>query len=101
MLRVSSIDARGNMSGLNKALAGTAPPHPHGPWPRRIVDADTWSTLAGQLAAGRWSLAGRWGEDGAVHMALLDRSSSEVGRCELALAQLPCPEGQLVRKGVE
>src|SRR3546814_8708957 len=42
MLRVSSIDARGIMSGLIKALAGTAPPHPHGPWPRRIVDADTW-----------------------------------------------------------
>src|SRR3546814_8216525 len=93
MLRVSSIDARGNMSGLNKALAGTAPPHPHGPWPRRIVDADTWSMLAGQLAAGRWALAGMWGEAGAVNLALLDSDSGGVGPRELAIATLPCPEG--------
>src|SRR3546814_494521 len=95
MLRVSSIDAGGNMSGLIEAIAGTAPPHPYGPWPRRIVDADKWSTLAEQLAAGRWALAGMWGEAGAVNLALLDSDGGGLAGCsELAIATLPCPEGQ-------
>src|SRR3990167_8506655 len=94
MLRVSSIDAGANMSGLIKAIAGTAPPHPHGPWPRRIVDADTWSTLAEQLAAGRWALAGMWGEAGAVSLALIDSDIGGTGRSEMTIATLPCPQGK-------
>lgn len=83
------------MSGLIKAIAGATPPHPHGPWPRRIVDADTWSMLAGQLAAGRWALAGMWGEAGAVNLALLDSDSGRVaGHSELAIVTLLCPTGQ-------
>lgn len=83
------------MSGLIEAIAGTAPPHPYGPWPRRIVDADKWSTLAEQLAAGRWALAGMWGEAGAVNLALLDSDGGGLAGCsELAIATLPCPEGQ-------
>lgn len=76
------------MSGLIDALGGEAPPHPHLPWPRRIVDADTWSDLAGECADGRWTLAGLWGDKGAVHMALLGG-----GQHELAVATLPCPKG--------
>ena len=76
------------MSGLIKALGGEAPPHPHLPWPRRIVDADTWSDLAGECADGRWTLAGLWGDKNAVHMALLGG-----GQNDLAVATLPCPKG--------
>ena len=76
------------MSGLIDALGGAAPPHAHLPWPRRIVDADTWSDLAGECADGRWTLAGLWGDKGAVHMALLGG-----GQHELAVATLPCPKG--------
>ena len=77
------------MPSLIKALAGTAPPHAHHPWPRRIVDVDTWSALSGQLAEGRLTLAGLWGDAGAVHMAVHD-----IGRGEMAVATLPCPTNQ-------
>jgi Ni,Fe-hydrogenase III large subunit/Ni,Fe-hydrogenase III component G len=77
-----------------KALAGMTPPHAHHPWPRRIVDADTWSALAAQLAEGRWTLAGLWGDAGTVHMALLDMGQGDRGQGELVVASLACPTGQ-------
>jgi Ni,Fe-hydrogenase III large subunit len=76
------------MTGLIDAISGAPPPYPHGPWPRRLVDAEGWSALIEQLAEGRWTLAGLWGDIGAVHMALLD-----AGRGELAVASLACPTG--------
>jgi len=82
------------MPSLIKALAGTALPHAHHPWPRRIVDVETWSALGGQLAEGRWTLAGLWGDAGAVHMALYDIGQDETDRSEMAVATLPCPTGQ-------
>lgn len=78
------------MPGLIEALSGAVPPHPHEPWPRRLVDVDTWSALTRQLAEGRWSLSGLWGDEGAVHMALLHAG----GRSELAIASLACPDGR-------
>ncbi len=77
------------MRGLIEALSGVVPPHPHGPWPRRLVDAETWVALIGELAEGRWVLSGLWGDSGAVHMALLD-----AGRGQLAVASLACPNGR-------
>ena len=77
------------MPSLIEALAGAAPSNGHNPWLRRIVDERTWSVLAEQLGEGRWTLAGLWGDAGAVHMALLDS-----GRGEMAVATLPCPTGQ-------
>jgi Ni,Fe-hydrogenase III large subunit len=49
-----------------------------GPWPRRAADFDLWRALAEQLAAGRWTLSGLWGDADAVHMALLDEGASEL-----------------------
>jgi len=80
---------RGKKPSLIRALAGAAPAHPHRPWPRREVNERTWTRLAKQLAEGRWTLAGLWGDSGAVHMALLDN-----GNAELAVASLECPSGQ-------
>lgn len=77
------------MPSLIEALAGAAPSNGHYPWPRRIVDARTWSVLVEQLGEGRWTLAGLWGDAGAVHMALLDSD-----RGELAVATLACPDGR-------
>ena len=74
---------------LAQALAGKGPPHPHRPWPRLVVSEAAWTRLAKQLAEGRWTLAGLWGDKGAVHMALLD-----AGRAEIAIASLECPSGQ-------
>ncbi|HEY0419794.1 MAG TPA: hydrogenase expression protein HypE, partial [Acetobacteraceae bacterium] len=66
------------MAGLIDAISGAPPPHPHRPWPRRLVDAEGWTALIEQLAAGRWTLAGLWGDVGAVHMALLDAGSGDL-----------------------
>ena len=59
-----------------------------GIWTPRAVDADEWSALIEQLAEGRWTLSGLWGEAGAVHMALLD-----AGMGEAQVASLACLTG--------
>src|SRR5690606_3168805 len=59
----------------------------HRPWPRSTVDAATWTGLAAQLAAGRLTLRGLWGEAEAVHLA-----AHEDG--ELGVASLACPSGE-------
>ncbi|HEX6994032.1 MAG TPA: nickel-dependent hydrogenase large subunit [Gammaproteobacteria bacterium] len=58
----------------------------HRPWPRYVVDEGTWVALGGQLAAGRASLVGLWGEHGAVHAALSADGTFFV-------ASLECPRG--------
>jgi Ni,Fe-hydrogenase III large subunit len=42
----------------------------HKPAPRVIVSAETWRMLTGELAAGRMTLSGLWGDGDKVHMAL-------------------------------
>jgi Ni,Fe-hydrogenase III large subunit len=59
----------------------------HSPWPRAVVDAPVWSFAAGELAHGRWSLLGLWGEPSAVHMAILDGPTAEI-----AVISLDCPD---------
>src|SRR4051812_41250622 len=58
----------------------------HGPWPRVVVDTAIWQFAAGELAHGRWSLLGLWGEPAAVHMAIMDADSAEI-----AVVSLECP----------
>lgn len=55
------------------------PVHAHQPWPRRIVDAPAWISLAEALRDGHLTLFGLWGEGDAVHMALLDEPGGAVG----------------------
>ena len=58
----------------------------HRPWPRVVVDASVWTFAAAELAHGRWSLLGLWGEPAAVHMAIMDEQTTE-----LAVISLDCP----------
>ncbi len=58
----------------------------HRPWPRAIVDADTWELAAECLTQGGVTLSGLWGEADAVHMALLDGAGAATG-----VLSLPCP----------
>jgi Ni,Fe-hydrogenase III large subunit len=58
----------------------------HRPWPRHVVDDACWRLLIARLAAGRVSLLGLWGDDGMVHMALLDAEP-----CAVVVASLGCP----------
>jgi Ni,Fe-hydrogenase III large subunit len=59
----------------------------HGPWPRIVVDASVWQFAANELAQGRWSLLGLWGEPSTVHMAIMDRDTAEI-----AIVSLDCPD---------
>lgn len=59
----------------------------HRPWPRAVVNAETWRATAAETAAGRLTLLGLWGEANAVHMALLEESA-------VAVVSLECPDGR-------
>jgi len=61
----------------------------HQPWPRAIIDTQTWQTVAEKLAASQWILSGLWGDVGTVHMALLDEAAAT-----MAVVTLPCPDGR-------
>ena len=58
----------------------------HQPWQRVVVDGDTWSRAAVELANGTLSLFGLWGEATTVHMALLEANT-------IAVLSLDCPAG--------
>ncbi len=62
----------------------------HSPWPRSVVDAAVWNFAASELAQGRCSLLGLWGEPATVHMAIMDEQTAEI-----AVVSLDCPEPQL------
>ncbi|HEU4618026.1 MAG TPA: hydrogenase expression protein HypE [Gammaproteobacteria bacterium] len=74
------------MAALVDAIPSRRLVEEHRPWPRAVVDADTWRWVAGELAAGRQSLLGLWGEPAGVHMAVLDQG-------EVAVVSLDCPDG--------
>jgi Ni,Fe-hydrogenase III large subunit len=59
----------------------------HRPWPRAIVDASVWKDLASELALGRWSLLGLWGEPATVHLAIMDERTGEI-----VVVSLYCPD---------
>ena len=58
----------------------------HLPWPRTVVDASVWAFAANELALGRWSLLGLWGEPSTAHMAIIDRDTTEI-----AVVSIACP----------
>src|SRR5712672_581134 len=59
----------------------------HSPWPRAVVDVSVWHFAASELAQGRWSLLGLWGEPLTVHMAIIDGHTAEI-----AIVSLDCPD---------
>jgi Ni,Fe-hydrogenase III large subunit len=65
------------------------------PWPRAVVDASAWNFAAGELAQGRWSLLGLWGEPSTIHMAIIDEPAAEI-----AVLSLDCPDRNYPSVGV-
>jgi Ni,Fe-hydrogenase III large subunit len=61
---------------LTDALRNSRRIEAHRPWPRVMVDENIWRDIAAQLGDDL-TLGGLWGEAQAVHMALLDGTSSE------------------------
>jgi len=59
----------------------------HRPWPRVIVTADAWRRVTRDVAAGRATLLGLWGDSGAepcVHMAIIADTTGEIAVLTLA-----------------
>lgn len=62
----------------------------HRPWPRVIVTPDGWRKIAREMAAGRATLLGLWGDAGAsctVHLAFIEPDGNTV-----VVASLECPD---------
>src|SRR5229473_1779385 len=64
----------------------------HKPAPRVIVSPETWRMLAGELAAGRMTLFGLWGDGDKVHMALLQDA-------EIVVVTIECQDGKFPSVG--
>ncbi len=56
--------------GLQDLIRSGRPVDHHSPWPRAIVNRETWQQAAGLLAAEQWTLVGLWAERKQVHMAV-------------------------------
>jgi Ni,Fe-hydrogenase III large subunit len=65
----------------------------HRPCPRAVVTDEQWRAIASELAAGRATLLGLWGEAAAVHMAVL------VEPAEVAVVTVACANGQFPSVG--
>jgi Ni,Fe-hydrogenase III large subunit/Ni,Fe-hydrogenase III component G len=50
----------------------------HRPWPRAVVADAGWREAIELLAGGRCTMLGLWGDAPSVHMALMDKKSSDI-----------------------
>ena len=66
----------------------------HRPWPRLRVTPQSWRTLVNEMAEGRATLLGLWGDAGEVHMAVLGETPRDV-----IVASLQCPDGSFPSVG--
>src|SRR5262245_28973273 len=66
----------------------------HQPHPRIVVSEDGWRAVVRELAAGRWTLLGLWGDIGAAHMAILDE-----GARAITVVTIECPDGRFPSVG--
>ena len=51
----------------------------HRPWPRAIVTGDSWKLVINELVEARATLLGLWGDEDAVHLALIEELSGAIG----------------------
>ncbi|MEJ2376456.1 MAG: hydrogenase expression protein HypE [Pseudolabrys sp.] len=61
----------------------------HRPWPRAVVGEDGWHAGADRLASGKCTLLGLWGDQEAVHMALMADTFDDI-----AVLTYACKEGR-------
>jgi Ni,Fe-hydrogenase III large subunit/Ni,Fe-hydrogenase III component G len=77
------------MPSLTGIIAQSRRVESHRPWPRVVVTPNAWSAVADELAAGRATLLGLWGDADAsctVHMAILEPDANDI-----AVVSLECP----------
>ena len=71
----------------------------HRPWPRIVVTAAAWSRMAAEMAAGRATLLGLWGDDTpvpSVHMAVIEETTAEI-----AVVSVECQAGKFPSIGAQ
>jgi Ni,Fe-hydrogenase III large subunit/Ni,Fe-hydrogenase III component G len=69
------------MSRLADLLLKGKPVEAHRPWPRVVVTADIWRDVVHELADGRATLLGEWGDRlpvPAVHMAIMGEGARDI-----------------------
>src|SRR5260370_37633182 len=57
---------------LRDVIRSGRPVDNHSPWPRAIVNRETWRQASRLLSGGQWTLLGLWAEREQVHMAVDD-----------------------------
>jgi Ni,Fe-hydrogenase III large subunit len=78
------------MAALDDIIARGRRVAAHRPWPRVIVDPDTWGAVAGAFIEGEATLLSLWGDAGAscsVHMAALAPATNRI-----VVVSLECPD---------
>jgi Ni,Fe-hydrogenase III large subunit len=76
-------------------ISGAKPVEGHRPWPRAVVDDAGWTFAIGELVAGRWTLAGLWGDTGCVHLAVLGEGG------DIAVLTYECRGGKFPSVGAK
>ena len=79
---------------LKEALRDCSRVDSHRPWPRVVADEEVWRGLGARLGDGEITLSGLWGDAGAVHMAILDETSTG-----MIVVTLKCPNGSFSSVG--
>src|SRR5438105_6455909 len=85
------------MPALSSIVAQGEPVEAHRPWPRVAISADAWTAAAHELANGRATLLGLWGEWGAsraVHMARIGEDTRKI-----PVVSLACPQSEFPSVG--
>jgi Ni,Fe-hydrogenase III large subunit/Ni,Fe-hydrogenase III component G len=82
------------MPSLTEIIAQGRRVEAHRPWPRVVVTADGWTAVANELAAGRATLLGLWGDAGPsseVHMAVIAQNANQSTN-DIAVVSLKCTQ---------
>ncbi len=85
------------MPQLANLLVEGKPVEAHRPYPRLIVGPETWQNVTRELAEGRATLLGMWGDKAAVpavHMAVMDEDTRDI-----AVVTIECPGGSFPSVG--
>ena len=82
------------MSVLTDIIAQARRVEGHRPWPRVVVAPEAWRVVASELAAGRVTLLGLWGDTGAVHMAVMSEAGYDIN-----VVSVECPDGHFPSVG--
>jgi Ni,Fe-hydrogenase III large subunit len=82
------------MPNLTEILSPFTRIENHRPWPRHVVDEESWRALTELLAEGKISLLGLWGDASHVHMAVLATEPWSV-----AVASFACERGKFPSVG--